>query len=165
MLRRRIKNYQKLENNAVSEIAAAYIKGSAAYPGISGSVKFLQVRKGVMVTAEISGLPHSQESCKGGIFGFHIHEGASCSGNAEDAFADVKTHYNPDGCAHPYHAGDMPPLFENNGYAYMSFLTDRFNVSDIIGRTVVIHSGPDDFNTQPGGNSGKKIACGEIRQA
>lgn len=45
----------------------------------------------------------------------------------------------------------------------MYVLTDRFRVRDIIGRTVVIHSGPDDFHTQPAGNAGEKIACGVIR--
>jgi len=42
--------------------------------------------------------------------------------------------------------------------------TDRFSVDEIIGRTVVIHSDPDDFLSQPAGNAGKKIACGEIRK-
>ena len=47
----------------------------------------------------------------------------------------------------------------------MSVLTDRFSVSDILGRTLVIHISPDDFTTQPSGNSGKKIACGQILRA
>ena len=73
-----------------------------------------------------------------------------------------KTHYNPNNCLHPYHAGDLPPLLENQGYAYMRVLVDKFKISDIIGKTVIIHDSPDDFNTQPSGNSGKKIACGVI---
>ena len=43
----------------------------------------------------------------------------------------------------------------------MSVLINKFTVNEIIGRTVIIHSQPDDFTTQPSGNSGKKIACGE----
>ena len=39
-----------------------------------------------------------------------------------------------------------------------------FSVDEIIGRTVVIHSDPDDFSTQPAGNAGRKIACGVIRR-
>lgn len=46
----------------------------------------------------------------------------------------------------------------------MKVFTGRFFVEDIIGRTVVIHSGPDDFYTQPSGNPGNKIACGVIRR-
>ena len=46
----------------------------------------------------------------------------------------------------------------------MSVLINKFTVNEIIGRTVIIHSQPDDFTTQPSGNSGKKIACGEITE-
>ena len=89
--------------------------------------------------------------------------GISCSGNAEDEFADALTHYNPNHCLHPSHAGDFPPLLQNNGYAYMSFLTNQFRVKDILGKVVIIHDSPDDFTSQPSGNSGKKIACGKIK--
>ena len=44
----------------------------------------------------------------------------------------------------------------------MIFLTDRFTIDEIINRTIVIHDMPDDFITQPSGNSGNKIACGII---
>jgi len=77
-----------------------------------------------------------------------------------DPFSDVMSHYNPNGCEHPYNDGDLPPLFGNGGYALCAFLTDRFSVNDVIGRTVIIHDQPDDFTTQPSGNSGTKIACG-----
>ena len=83
-------------------------------------------------------------------------------GTPVDPFSDALTHYNPDTCAHPQHAGDLPPLFGNNGYAFSMFLTNRFSVSEIIGRTVILHSAPDDFTSQPAGNSGVKIACGVI---
>ena len=43
-------------------------------------------------------------------------------------------------------------------------LTGRFRVGEIIGRSVVLHSDPDDFHTQPSGNAGMKIACGVIRR-
>ena len=43
-------------------------------------------------------------------------------------------------------------------------MTDRFCVADVLNRTVVIHSGTDDFTTQPAGNAGAKIACGVIRR-
>ena len=48
------------------------------------------------------------------------------------------------------------------GFAWMAVLTDRFRVPDILGRTVIVHSQPDDFTTQPSGNAGAKIACGVI---
>lgn len=143
--------------------AWARMMGSDTYPEIQGRVEFFQTNKGVIVSANIAGLPQTKDPCKPPIFGFHIHSGARCAGNSEDPFADAGMHDNPGGCSHPYHAGDLPPLFGAGGNAVAVFLTDRFDVKDIIGKTVIIHASPDDFTTQPSGNSGMKIACGEIR--
>ena len=143
--------------------ARAIVRGSGAYPDLYGQVLFYQTRQGVLVVAELTGLPTGAGECGGRIFGFHIHEGGACTGNAEDAFADAGAHYNPNGCLHPYHAGDLPPLFGNCGYAFSAVLTDRFTVHEIVGRTVIVHDRPDDFTTQPSGNSGTKIACGRIQ--
>ena len=143
--------------------AVAEMKGSPEYPDIYGKVYFYQTDMGVVVSAEIDGLAVPSADCKNGIFALHIHSGNSCSGNASDPFANTLTHYNPKNCPHPYHAGDLPPLFSNNGYAWMKVLTNRFHISDILGKTILIHSAPDDFTTQPAGNSGTKIACGVIR--
>lgn len=145
-----------------SHSAFAHIKGSYNYPDLRGNVYFNETQRGIMVTAEVFGLPVQNKMCGEGFFAFHIHEGSSCTGNSEDPFADVKFHYNPGNCPHPYHAGDLPPLLSNNGHAYMTVLTDRFSLDEIIGRTIVIHENADDFTTQPSGNSGAKIACGEI---
>lgn len=141
--------------------AYAIIHGGNGYPDISGRITFVQTGRGVLVTANISGLPGSEN----GIFAMHIHSGKSCTGTAEDEFANAGTHYNPGGAAHPYHAGDLPPLFSNGGFAYMQVLTDRFTVYDIISRVIIIHLNADDFTTQPSGNSGEKIACGKIVSA
>lgn len=143
--------------------ASARIVGGPSHPGISGRVDFFPADNGVLVMAEVRGLPRKNEACPTEIFGFHIHEGSACTGNAEDPFRNVGSHFNPEGCPHPAHAGDLPPLFGNDGYAFMVVYTDRFSVRDVIGRTVIIHSNPDDFTTQPSGNSGQKIACGQIR--
>lgn len=142
--------------------ARASVHGDAGHRPIHGAVNFYPMPGGTLVAAEIYGLPTPPPN---GIFAFHIHEGGACRGNAEDPFAMTGGHYNPTNAPHPEHAGDMPPLFSNNGYAYLSFFTSRFTVDEAIGRTVVIHSDPDDFHTQPSGASGKKIACGEIKKA
>lgn len=142
--------------------AHASIKGSSEYPTISGMVFFYQLKDGVMLIAQFQGLPQGIEVCSPNVFGFHIHEGNSCTGNMEDPFANTGSHYNPSNCPHPAHKGDLPPLFGNHGYAFMAFITDRFTVKEVIGHTVILHSSPDDFTTQPSGNSGKKIACGQI---
>ncbi len=134
--------------------------GGEGSRGPTGTVYFYPRRDGVLVAADIHGLPHSGADCGSGVFGFHIHEGCSCAGAG---FPETKGHLNLENCEHPYHTGDLPPLFECGGRAFMAMLTNRFRISDIIGRRVVIHSQPDDFTTQPSGNSGEKIACGVIR--
>lgn len=132
--------------------ASACIRGDG---GIRGTVKFSLFASGILVEADIQGLPASES----GFFALHIHEGKDCCG---EGFLNTGGHYNPCSVEHPRHAGDLPPLLSCNGRAYLAVLTNRFRISDIIGRTVVIHSHSDDFQTQPAGNAGSKIACGVI---
>lgn len=143
--------------------ATAFLKGSENYPSVCGTVRFYCTRSGVLVKAEVSGLPQAN-GCASPVFAFHIHDGESCSGNETDRFANAKGHYNPDACPHPYHAGDMPPLFGVNGKAFSCFLTGRYTIREILGKTVILHRMPDDFKTQPSGNAGEKIACGVVTQ-
>ncbi len=138
--------------------AVARIRGGAEAPAVSGQVRFYQERGSVLVKADLSGLPQESET---GFFAMHIHEGGACTG---ENFSQTGGHYNPTGVPHPNHAGDLPPLLACGESAHLTVRTDRFRVEDIIGRTVVIHSGPDDFRSQPAGNAGNKIACGVIRR-
>lgn len=69
------------------------------------------------------------------------------------------------GRPHPDHAGDLLPLMGNQGYAWSAFYDKRFTLDEIIGRSVIIHSGRDDFSSQPSGDSGTKIGCGTIKRA
>ncbi len=142
----------------------AVIKGSKKYPNISGIVHFYQLRNSVLVAAEINGLPYSDNNCQQKIYGFHIHSGNKCEGDMTDPFSEAMTHYNPSNCPHPFHAGDLPPLFGNHGYVFSAFVTDRFMLSEVIGKTVIIHGNPDDFTSQPSGNAGEKLACGVIKR-
>lgn len=144
--------------------AQANISGSREHPDLRGTIRFYQTERGVLVVAEVYGLPERGTRCENGIFAFHIHSGGSCGGSPDDPFADAQGHYNPGRCPHPAHAGDMPPLFSNNGYAVQAFLTDRFTVREIIGKTVIVHDRVDDFTSQPAGNAGTRIACGVIRK-
>lgn len=144
--------------------AAAHIAGSGEYPDIFGRLELYPAGHGTLVAAELWGLPRETGPCGGRIFAFHIHSGGECAGNGEDPFADALGHFDPAGCPHPRHAGDMPPLFGSRGHAFLAFLTDRFTVGEVVGRTVIVHAMPDDFTTQPSGAAGKKIACGVIRK-
>lgn len=145
-----------MRNCSANADAVASIRGGAEAPCLSGEVRFYQKRRSVLVVADIYGLPKDNPT---GFFALHIHEGGCCAG---ENFSETGGHYNPGGRPHPSHAGDLPPLLLCNGGAHFTVQTDRFRVRDVIGRTVVIHSGSDDFYSQPAGNAGRKIACGVI---
>ena len=74
--------------------ALAVIKGGRDFPNIRGQVYFYQINAGVIVVAKISGLPFDKDPCKKSIFGFHIHEGESCTGTDADEFRDRKSRLN-----------------------------------------------------------------------
>lgn len=139
-------------------VAVAKMIGGGEAPDLRGTVKFYPVWDGVLITAEVCGLPEQGN----GIFAMHIHQGDTCIGRD---FSDASGHFNPAGSLHPAHAGDLPSLIRCcGGRAYFAVVTSRFSLGDVIGRTVIIHSGPDDFYTQPAGNSGSRIGCGVIRK-
>ena len=123
----------------------AIVTGSEAYPAIYGVSRFYPMQNGTLVYADVDGLPSAGNKCSQEFFGFHIHAGESCTGNAADPFADARAHFNPE------------------GKSISVFLTNRFTVSVVIGKAIIIHGKSDDFTTQPSGNAGQKIACGIIR--
>lgn len=131
---------------------------------VRGDVEFRAEPGGVRVLAQVGGLAPGEH-------GFHVHEAGDCS--APDA-TSAKGHFNPAGKPHGHHgggerhAGDMPNLVANAyGNASLSALLDQLSLTEgpngILGRSVVIHADPDDYKSQPAGNSGKRIACGVIR--
>lgn len=139
--------------------AIARIVGNAQNQRLTGMVKFFATPyAGILIEAEISGLPNAETPSSSDFYAMHIHENGDCS----LPFDKTGGHYNPSGSSHPYHAGDMIPLMGNQGYAWLSFYDNRFTISDVIGRSVIIHQTADDFTTQPSGNSGEKIGCGVI---
>lgn len=144
-----------METSTYAPGAAAHVTGGIDPAGPEGTVTLQSQGQRVLVTVWMRGLPDNET----GFFALHIHEGSDCSG---PGFPTTGSHYNPDGVPHPRHAGDLPPLLSCRGEAYLQVLTDRFTIPDVMGRTVVIHSGPDDFRSQPAGNAGEKIACGVI---
>lgn len=142
-----------------AEAGLAPTRGNTA----SGTVSFRQEGSAVIVTARVSGLTP-------GAHGFHIHEKGDCS--APDA-TSAGGHFNPHGKAHghpqggDHHAGDMPQLVADaTGTATLTTSLSAISVGsgagNIIGRSVIVHAAPDDFATQPTGNSGARVACGVI---
>ena len=147
--------------------AFAYIKGNDTYPDMEGKVEFYDTKfGGVIVCVEVYGLENISYMTDGEnmpdeyskFYGFHIHEYGDCT----IPFDKTGNHYNPNNAKHPDHAGDMPPLLGNNGFAWSVFYDGRISIDEITGKSVVIHSMRDDFKTQPSGDSGEKIGCGVI---
>ncbi|GAP35387.1 superoxide dismutase family protein [Piscinibacter sakaiensis] len=131
---------------------------------VAGSVSFAQVGDGVRVAVRASGLKPNAEH------GFHVHEKGDCS--SPDGMS-TGGHFNPTGQPHgpqhaAHHAGDMPgPKADADGKVDTSFtlagVTLSPGPSSLMGRGVIVHADPDDYRTQPTGNSGARIACGVIR--
>lgn len=140
--------------------AYAKIEGGSKFPQIRGFARFYESPYGgTVIEMEVFGLPDDGTVRAPAFFATHIHEVGDCS----DDFTKTGMHYNPLNQPHPRHAGDLPPLLSNQGYAWQTFYDSFLELYDLIGRSVIIHRNPDDFTTQPSGNSGDKIACGEIK--
>lgn len=157
-----------MDKNRYSKIAVAHIRGGPLAPCIHGTVWFEDVKRGTLVTIKVFGLPPYFPAKSGqdpiGPLGFHLHENGTCKiGDPLDPFLAAGGHYNPCNEPHGNHAGDFPVLFSNDGFAYMQFFTNKFCVKEIIGKSVIIHQNPDDYRTQPSGDSGRRLACGIIR--
>lgn len=142
-------------------LAAAEIRGNAENTRLKGTALFYPASLGgVFIETEVYGLPYQNVPPYSQFYAMHIHETGDCT----PPFDKTGDHYNPGGMPHPMHAGDLLPLLGNSGYAYSVFYTARFNLQDVIGRSLIIHVGADDFTTQPSGNAGAKIGCGVIRR-
>jgi superoxide dismutase, Cu-Zn family len=131
----------------------------------AGEATFDQVGSKVRVVVVVQGLKPGQEH------GLHIHEVGDCGNAAENA----KGHFNPASKSHGSpsdgnrHAGDLPALAANQqGRAKVQADVDMITLGSgsgsVLGRALVVHADPDDYKTQPAGNSGARIACGVIRR-
>ena len=136
--------------------ARALLRGDGAYPRLRGEVLFYPWGQGTLLLVRILGLPRD------GFFALHIHQAGNCHTGGDLAFSRAGGHYNPNGQPHPYHAGDLPVVLSSGGLALALCYTGRFSPGEVAGRSVVLHGGPDDYRTQPSGNSGPPIACGVI---
>jgi len=148
-----------------SRTAAASLAPTAGNRA-SGTVTFTPMGDRVRVIAKVTGLTQ-------GMHGFHIHEKGDCS--AADAMS-AGGHFNPTNKPHgnpaagDHHGGDMPMLeADAGGNAALDVTLDTITLdtggNGIVGRAVIVHNDPDDYKTQPTGNSGARVACGVIAAA
>ncbi|MFC7060373.1 superoxide dismutase family protein [Halobacillus seohaensis] len=153
--------------NMYEDRAIAIFHASPLAPQLQGMTNFVQQPYGVEVIVQVEGLPmfEKKNGKQIGPHGFHIHENGVCEiGDGDEPFDSAGGHWNPNEEPHGNHPGDFPVLFSNHGRARMIFFTDRFRVEDIIGKSLIIHQGPDDYQSQPSGDAGLRIACGIIEK-
>jgi Cu-Zn family superoxide dismutase len=131
--------------------------GTASFADVSGTVR---------VVVEVKGLPAGPKAV-------HVHAVGKCEG---PQFTSAGDHFNPGSKEHGMlnpkgpHAGDLPNMtIATDGSGRMESATDRITlhagpstVFDADGSALVIHAAPDDFKTDPTGNSGSRIVCGVI---
>lgn len=128
----------------------------------SGIVNFSVVEGGVRIVAKMEGLTP-------GKHGFHIHEYGDLS--SPDA-ASAGGHFNPKHQKHggpdhlERHAGDLGNIVADEfGFARYERVDSVISLNgpdSIIGKALIVNSNPDDFTTQPTGNSGGRVSAGLI---
>lgn len=132
---------------------------------VRGTLTFTAENGGVRLSGSIDGLE------PGSVRGFHLHEFGDCS--APDAMS-AGGHWNPQGHDHGrrshgvFHAGDMDNLVADaTGSAPVDYLLEGLEIGtgsamDVVGRSVIVHKGTDDYVSQPTGDAGARAACGTI---
>lgn len=149
------------QNAPEAQVVLKPTQGHAAV----GTITLRAEAGGVRISGELTGLKPGSEH------GFHIHENGDCS--APDA-TSAGGHFNPAAQPHgstdagPHHVGDMPNQRANaEGVADVNALVSDMSLDagsdkNVIGRALVVHQQPDDYQSQPSGNAGPRIACGVI---
>lgn len=132
---------------------------------VEGTATFTERNGVVYLEAKISGLTP-------GVHAIHIHEKSDCS--SADA-ASAGGHWNPTFKKHgkfgvgEYHKGDIGNFTTDpQGNATVVFKTNEWCIGcgdetkDILNKGLIVHANPDDFETQPTGNAGGRVACAGI---
>lgn len=135
-----------------------------------GQATLRQTPNGVLIEAEVSGLP-------AGPHAFHVHETGKC--DPADGFKSAGGHYAGGADKHGFeveggpHAGDMPNQHVPEGGKLMAeVVNDRVSLGggegdlfDDDGSALVIHAKADDYRSQPAGDAGDRLACAVIEKA
>ncbi len=145
-----------------SAVATIDPKGDS---GVTGTATFEAAGDQVILTLSIAGATPGQHA-------FHLHEIGDCS--APDG-TSAGGHWNPTEQDHgrwggeAFHLGDVANLdVGEDGSATLTVATNLWSIgtgddNDVVGRSVIVHEGVDDFTTQPTGAAGGRIGCGVIQ--
>jgi Cu-Zn family superoxide dismutase len=144
--------------------------GTVTFLGASGHATELSVELDLPLPTGDLGLD--------AFHGLHIHAGGGCTGNFVTSAGD---HWDDGTNDHGSHLGDLPSvLVGEDGEAELTADVPRFEVDAIVGRTVILHALPDNFNNVPTaysgdaatraataarGDAGSRYGCGVIEAA
>lgn len=136
-----------------------------------GTATFSEADDGLTIALEAEGL-------EPGMHGIHIHNAGMCEGPDFETAGD---HYNPTDAAHGFdhedgpHAGDLENIeVADDGTVSTEITAENVTILDEnvdttlmtdAGTALIIHSGEDDYETQPSGDAGTPVACGVISEA
>lgn len=144
----------------------AVITGSPEYPDILGKVLLYNTPFGVLMCCDMTGLPYNKRNCGAGVFGLKLHRGMQrcfeCGGFFENENIDNQAF--PNFLASSDNTVEMPDIYENMGYAFLSYLTTKFCIEDVMGGTIVVYQNSADNSKSPDTYSDKRIACGDIKR-
>ncbi len=130
----------------------------------SGVATFIQDDDTITLYIEIEGLPP-------GDYAVHIHEYGDCS--SPDG-TSAGGHWNPTNTAHgewgegEFHLGDIGNItIGQDGTGAIKLTTDLWEIGtgsdrDVVGKSIILHAGADDFTSQLSGAAGARIGCGAI---
>ena|SRR6185295_11505829 len=152
----------------VHKTAIATISKTFNDTTVTGTATFTQMDAGdVTLTLDITVPSRANKSVA-----VHLHEMNDCSNSGTAAMG----HWNPTNSTHgqlgvtkAYHLGDIGNIqLDASGHAKTIITTNAWNINgsdatrNVVGRSIIVHSGVDDYVTQPSGNSGTRIGCGGI---
>ena len=150
-----------------AEGAMATLSGTKPDTTVSGTVRFTPDGNQLKMDLQIS-VPKKANSS----VAVHIHEHADCGDMGKHAGG----HWNPTGENHgkwgegAFHSGDIGNIqLDGSGNGSVQLTSDRWSIGgdakkDILNKTIIVHSGVDDYKSQPAGNSGERIGCGVIQR-
>ncbi|WP_226372746.1 superoxide dismutase family protein [Allosphingosinicella flava] len=125
-----------------------------------GTAAVEQVGDSLRVTIDATGIAN-------GAHGAHLHQTGLCT---PPGFESAGAHWNPTNHRHGkdnpagLHLGDLPNLITGtDGRGTLEYTIPTASLGALLdrdGAALVVHAQPDDYRTDPSGNSGGRIACG-----
>lgn len=155
-----------MDNTETHSHVAEVVLSEASASGLTGIATFTDNHGSVTLTVNVSNVKTP------GLHAIHLHQNGDCS--APDA-SSAGGHWNPTDDHHGkwdtehFHKGDIGNIdVKADGTGSLTLTTDKWCVDcsdstkNVVGKSIIIHEGADDFTTQPTGNAGGRIGCGVV---